>query len=120
MGEIWLEKHIYHLRSKYFIHDLLCKDVLNYENQLVSWFSSREDNMLLVHYNDLWDLQQRISKFVGYKVRLPERVLRTKANKLNIEIELITKLKSIERKFIQKNISFYEEISRPRISIRNK
>lgn len=73
-GLEWFRLHQYHLRASGDYADLYKKDVLNYENQLTSWFSeSGRGNVLCVDYDSLWESVDEISRFVGFRITFPPR-----------------------------------------------
>ncbi len=73
-GTHWVEEHIFHLRGNGSTFDIFESDVLNYEQQIASWDSAPD--ALLLHYEDLWDRVDEISKFIGFRVALPRRFSR--------------------------------------------
>uniref|UniRef100_A4SDT9 Nucleotide-diphospho-sugar transferase n=1 Tax=Chlorobium phaeovibrioides (strain DSM 265 / 1930) TaxID=290318 RepID=A4SDT9_CHLPM len=70
-GSVWVEEHIYHLVGQGSSVEILEKDALNYESQLMSWGFA--EGAFLVHYDDLWQRNAELSRFIGFDVQLPER-----------------------------------------------
>lgn len=90
-GRHWIEEHIFHLAGRGSPLDLFDIDVLNYEQQIASWGAASD--ALLLHYEDLWDRADEISKFVGFRVSLPKRRWRTeKQQPDSYNIELFERL----------------------------
>ena len=58
LGEAWVVQHIRHLRGSGQVSELFSKDVLNYEEQIISW---SESPSLKLHYPTYWN-QQNLSQ----------------------------------------------------------
>jgi hypothetical protein len=97
-GHVWFDEHQYNLESSGDYHDLFELDVLNYEKQISTWTSAKQDNILVLHYEDLWDQEDRIAKFVGFDITLPPRRARsTKTPTSKIKNGIFEKLERIEQ-----------------------
>jgi hypothetical protein len=80
-GIKWIEEHIYHLVGEGSPHEIFQKDVLNYENQILSW--GKSEKVLLIHYEDIWDRVKEISSFLGFQVVIQPRRKRTEKKLLD-------------------------------------
>ena len=90
----WLQEHLYHLRSKGDLSNLLETDLLNYREQCHAWSSAPRDSVMLVPYDDLWARQSEISQFLGLPVDLPKRrARRPKPSSSGINNEVFDKLR---------------------------
>ncbi|HEY0720249.1 MAG TPA: hypothetical protein VGE50_03245 [Gammaproteobacteria bacterium] len=99
LGEDWFKEHLYHLESKGGeLVDLFQSDVLNYENEIVSWSGAKDDAVLCVAYEQLWEMVSKISEHVGFDVRLPEFIPRpVKASKVAVNQPLFDELRRIRK-----------------------
>lgn len=106
LGEDWFKEHLYHLESKGGeLGDLYQSDVLNYENQIVSWSGAKVDAVLCVAYERLWDMTPKIREHVGFDVRLPEFVPRPeKSTKVAINQPLFEELRRIRKSAFSKEL----------------
>lgn len=94
-GLKWFEEHIFHLESKSDPINWLEHDVLNFEDQLKQWLSA--DNVLAIHYTDIWKYKHYISEFIGFELVLPVRTNRaTKPDTSLYRNTLYARLKDIE------------------------
>jgi hypothetical protein len=101
-GEIWLERHLFHLRSSGLLSELYRRDILNYEKQLGCWMGRYRSNVLPVHYDDLWRRTDEIAEFVGFPLTLPARVTRTpKAEPKLIDEALFERLREVQERYSQ-------------------
>lgn len=96
-GKIWLDEHLFNLRSNGDPEKLFSEDILNYEKQINSWVMSHKcSNVICLDYKDLWSKAPMISEFVGFTVTLPEKKLRTKkTNQALVEKALSASLSRI-------------------------
>lgn len=95
-GQSWVRKHIKHLCSDGEPNQILSRDILNYEAQLVEW--SRVQQAFVVHYDDLWTCADQLAEHVGFHVKLPERRPRSKKTFLAGHNEaLFKRLKELEK-----------------------
>jgi len=78
-GTIWLDEHLYHLESCGYLDDIYENDILNYENQIMSWDAKSSINILSIPYESIWDKSRVISDFIGFDLFLPAKKSR-KAN----------------------------------------
>lgn len=96
-GQEWFTIYQYHLKANGKYSDLYEKDVLNYQEQLKSWLTQRNNNIMCIDYNDLWDEKESLSKFIGFNVDLPARRPRMdKPANNNINKEFFTKLRELK------------------------
>jgi len=74
-GYEWIKSHLKHLSAIGTLDDLPFKDVLRFSEQLDEWLSCQAVPILALRYEDLWtsDAEEKLSHFVGFSVRLPER-----------------------------------------------
>jgi len=94
-GSVWIEEHIYHLVGQGAPHEVFDKDVLNYEAQLKSW--GKAEGVYVVHYDDLWDKREDLSRFLGTDLALPARRERTQKQLPNsINEALFERLEQLE------------------------
>ncbi len=99
-GWIWLEEHLYYLSSSGYVKDLYDKDILNYENQIVSWMSHERDNIFVIKFDDLWKKTDEISTYLGFKLCLPTRQERIKKSMShNFNVELFNRLRETTKKY---------------------
>tara|TARA_R110001583_G_scaffold62493_3_gene183727 strand:- start:2482 stop:3144 length:663 start_codon:yes stop_codon:yes gene_type:complete len=73
-GREWGEQHLKNLESPYGVNASGEHDVLNYKNQINSWYNRKQ--CLIVRYNKVWEYQDEISDFLGLSVCLPPRLER--------------------------------------------
>ena len=105
-GEIWLERHLYHLRSSGLLSELYRRDILNYEKQLGCWMGQERYNVLPVHYEDLWRRTDEIAEFVGFPLSLPARSMRTpKPEPKLIDEALFERLREVQERYSQMLLS---------------
>lgn len=72
-GPIWLDRHLYHLRANGTPRELFQQDILNYQRQLETWLGAESDSVLCIAFERLWQTQDRLSRHLGFEVRLPPR-----------------------------------------------
>ena len=72
-GRKWIEDHLKHLRADGPFEDIFQRDVLRFEEQIKSWSSVTDLDVLAVRYETLWDHVDTLSDFVGFPVSLPPR-----------------------------------------------
>lgn len=98
-GPEWFTQHLVHLHGEGEFSQLLQADVLNYQQQLESWANADPQQVMLVHYDDLWAKQQALSDFVGFHIPLPARRERKKKSlDLPINQPLFEELRALMRK----------------------
>ena len=73
-GSAWLDKHIFHLCGTGLSDQILEKDVLNYEAQILAWGKSPA---FIIHYSDIWSLQDELTRYLGFPLVLPPRRARS-------------------------------------------
>jgi hypothetical protein len=73
LGWAWIDQHIWHLCGEGRADELLTRDALNYERQIEAWGALPREQVLVVHYEDLWKRNDEISAFLGLPVQLPEQ-----------------------------------------------
>lgn len=76
-GEDWINEHFNHLRANGSVDEMAERDVLRFEEQLNTWTGEHGVERLIIHYDALWDHEELISKFCGFKVKLPKRIQRS-------------------------------------------
>ena len=102
-GHQWFSDHLNHLRGEGSYQELFTKDVLNYEQQLLSWQNADPETVLLLPYDKLWENQPRLVGFLGFVVQLPERCVRAeKAMPDLMDSELFERLRGVKRRLDQK------------------
>jgi len=72
-GTDWVQEHFGHLRAQGKFADLTSRDVLRFTDQLDGWFGLSGNPIIALHYDALWDNQDRLSDFLGFEVTLPIR-----------------------------------------------
>ncbi len=72
-GQAWIDDHLRHMNAAGRLDDVLDRDVLRLEEQVDAWLALRGVNILSLKYETLWENCDRLSAFVGYEVRLPDR-----------------------------------------------
>ena len=70
--------------------DVASQDVFRIEDQLREWTGTKSIETLCVRYDALWSNVGEISDFLGYKIKLPQRVPRIATN---IEPEILAEIK---------------------------
>ena len=103
LGEAWVVQHIRHLHGSGQVSELFSKDVLNYENQIISWSKSPS---LKLHYPTYWNQQDSISEYLGFDLCLPpyhdrdacSGIVESLKSKYNIDLSLFKHLHGCERK----------------------
>jgi hypothetical protein len=73
----WFKRHQQHLRATGDLSDLFKKDVLNYEQQMISWMTSSRKDILCIDFENLWSNVEELSDFCGFDVMLPPQLDRT-------------------------------------------
>ena len=76
-GDAWVSEHFQHLRAIGSFEELGKRDVLRFEEQIDGWTKLEGHDILALRYDGLWDNVGVLSKFLGFKVALPERRPRT-------------------------------------------
>lgn len=95
-GVEWIAQHIYHLSGEGDPGDIFQKDVLNYSGQIDAW--SKAAGAFIVHYDDLWDEREALSRFLGFNLVLPVRKNRSvREVSANFNEELFEDLKDREK-----------------------
>lgn len=95
-GMEWFEKHLDHLESSGAFPELYQRDILRFEDQLRSWMGVSRESVFVVSYEDLWDKQAEIARFVGFDFVLPDRRPRTKKEAPeNYNTELFDRLRAL-------------------------
>jgi len=92
-GIDWFYKHQKHLKGNGSYENIYKKDVLNYENIMHSWMRAKERNIICIDYCDLWDKDDALSVFLGFNVKLPEKVERSKKEDVEVSQELFSNLR---------------------------
>lgn len=84
-GRDWVEEHLKHLNAIGEMTDILDKDILQIGEQLSSWFEADDLDLMLVHYEAIWEpgFKEMLSKFVGFEAELPEFRGRSEKTKLS-------------------------------------
>ena len=101
-GAKWFSQHLENLSSSGNLNELYSKDILNYERQVESWMTAETNSVFCVHYEDIWNKVDLLSKFVGFEIELPEKLPRKNKDPLvKFDEQLFNKLKHIE--FIARN-----------------
>lgn len=98
-GSAWLDQHIFHLCGNGSGDKILVDDVLNYEHQLVSWQNAPA---FFVHYSQIWERKEELSKYLGFPLCLPTQKSRTtKELPPNVCINnvLFDRLRDLESRF---------------------
>lgn len=96
-GPEWFKSHQYHLRGSGEYGELFTKDVLNYRGQLESWLTQKREDVICIDFEDLWNEQNRLSRFLGINLSLPEKQLRkTKPEKKDINQALFSELRKLK------------------------
>jgi hypothetical protein len=72
-GLEWFKLHQYNLKASGSYDSLFTEDVLNYRQQLESWFGVESKNVLCLAYEDIWDRIEELSEFIGFEIELPKR-----------------------------------------------
>ena len=88
-GKIWLDEHQYHLKASGSYEELYERDILNYEEQMLSWLAIPNKNVFGIRYEQIWDRKDELQRFLGFKVILPERKARKskpKIEKYNVKL----------------------------------
>ena len=95
-GVSWFYKHQKNLGGTGSYDNMYKKDVLNYEEIMNSWLKAKESNILCIEYDDLWENEVAISNFIGFDVKLPDRLNRSNKNqdKSKINKELFNDLRN--------------------------
>jgi hypothetical protein len=107
-GLDWFKSHQYHLRGSGEYGELFSKDVLNYRGQLENWLTQERDDVICIDFDDLWIEQDRLSKFLGFKINLPAKQLRkTKPAKEGINQQLFSELRNLKTTLKEKYLSNY-------------
>ncbi len=76
-GKRWLENHLYNLKSDGHISEIYQKDILNFEKQLTSWRNLKKARTFFVRYQDLWEKVDDLTHYLGFQVRLPNKLARS-------------------------------------------
>lgn len=98
-GSTWLDEHIFHLCGHGSPDQILEKDVLNYEAQILAWEKSPA---FFIHYSDFWSRQDELSRYLGFSLMLPP--WRARSDKqltsgLRVNRALFDRLSLIEKRF---------------------
>lgn len=72
-GEDWFYEHQKNLGGSGSISKLFEEDVLNYENQLKNWAFTGRSDILSIYYDDIWEREAEIQKFLDMDVQLPPK-----------------------------------------------
>ena len=108
LGEAWVVQHIRHLRGSGQVSELFSKDVLNYEEQIISW---SESPSLKLHYPTYWNQQNSISEYLGFELSLPpyhvrdacSGIVERLSSKYNIDLSLFEHLQNCESQITASN-----------------
>ena len=108
LGEAWVVQHIRHLRGSGQVSELFSKDVLNYEEQIISW---SESPSLKLHYPTYWNQQNSISEYLGFELSLPpyhvrdacSGIVERLSSKYNIDLSLFEHLQNCESQMTASN-----------------
>ena len=96
-GSAWLDEHIFHLCGHGSPDQILEKDVLNYEAQILAW---KKSPAFFIHYSDFWTRQDELSRYLGFSLMLPP--WRARADKqltsgLRVNRALFDRLRLVEK-----------------------
>jgi len=82
-GEEWMKQHYDHLKVPYTnFENIIEEDQLELENHLNTWLDEDRFPMAFIKYEAMWDNQDNISDFLGFKIELPSfRKRKAKRNK---------------------------------------
>ena len=75
----WITDHFDHLRASGSFDDLGHWDVLRFGEQLDGWIGKSGTRRMILHYDALWDNEDKLAEFTGVPLRLPPRRERTGA-----------------------------------------
>ncbi len=71
-GEEWMKEHYKHLKVPYTnFRDIVNEDQLQLEKHLDSWLQEERFPIAFIKYETMWEHQDDISEFLGFKVELP-------------------------------------------------
>tara|TARA_R110002074_G_C12555300_1_gene667050 strand:+ start:2423 stop:3112 length:690 start_codon:yes stop_codon:yes gene_type:complete len=73
----WFEEHREHLRGDGTFQEFLERDTLRFEEQVLSWSTQDHVSVLGVRYSSIWENKDAIEAFLGFSIRLPQKVPRT-------------------------------------------
>lgn len=85
-GHHWFLEHQYHLVASGCFDDLFKKDTLNYLGQIRSWLQVENDAVFCINYNDIWEKEDELAKFLELPLKLPTRKDRDSSRELNSHI----------------------------------
>jgi len=71
-GKGWMKTHAEHLKISYENFDnILESDIFQLEQHINAWLESEQFPIAFIRYESMWDNQDDISNFLGFKVKLP-------------------------------------------------
>lgn len=72
-GAAWVDEHFEHLRADGDFEELLERDVLRIADQIDCWTQEDRFDVLALRYETLWQQEETLSDYLGFRVRLPPR-----------------------------------------------
>ncbi len=85
----WLRLHLNHLRSDERYYKRFLKDeIFNIKEHLVQWKKYDADNILFIHYEDIWNSIGKIEEFVGFSLELPPQRKRSSSEAVSEDIKI--------------------------------
>lgn len=87
-GEDWIKLHYEHLGASYTNNfgNIINEDQLNLEVHLEKWLNETRFPIAFIRYENMWENQDKISKYLGFEIQLP--VYKKRKSK-NIENERV-------------------------------
>jgi hypothetical protein len=108
-GEEWMKQHYDHLKVPYTnFENIIEEDQLKLEQHMNTWLDEDRFPIAFIKYEAMWEYQDKISEFLGFKIELP--TYRKRKAKSKGEDELLSKLEntySYLRKKIEKINGFF-------------
>jgi hypothetical protein len=90
-GEEWMKKHYSHLKAPYNnFEKIIEEDSLMLEKHLNSWMQEDRIPIAFIKYESMWNHQEDISNFLGFKINLPPYKERKAIN--NVDENITEKL----------------------------
>jgi hypothetical protein len=104
----WFRQHAGHLKAgKASVDKIFTEDTLSLESHFDAWMSYGQENVFHVRLNNLWKRKNQLSKFLGFKLSLPEMEERsTSLSDLSPEeqLELTSTYESLHHKVTTKSL----------------
>ena len=72
-GRQWIDRHFEHLQADGPFEEMFERDVLRFEEQIESWSSVSDLDVLAIRYETLWNNIDIISDYAGFPVLLPPK-----------------------------------------------